>query len=467
MAPTPAFARHTTGPSASAASRGSTTRGSHRRLTPSTVPRYRGGMSLRTSPVALARASVLALSSTLALAACGGDATTSGAGSGGASSADGASAATTSDAAATRGAPAGPALHLEEVVVRDPARRNMPAYRFLVPEGWELEGGVQPVGPAYHMVPFFSDVTVTAPDGRGARFWGMLEFGYADGVPAPRFAPMDGRSFFPIPESLGDYWLEAFELSPAEGVTDLEVVSERVLPDATKHVREMMAALYESTRQENRQLSMTGESKEFDVDARELVIRYDHDGVATQATVFAMFRKAIYRYPGGAIRAAMWNLDHMYAVFAPVGVDATTDPAIAAVVRSRREDPAWQRAIQEWYLEKNRRIVAEGNAKIAAAARAAATARTTQSQDILDISFQGWKSRNAANDAGHAASVNAIHERTTFAEPGGTTVDLPSHYRNVYTDGQGHYVLHDDANWDIGADPAWNQRDWQRIEPVD
>ncbi len=428
-------------------------------------------MSLKTSPAALARASVLALSSTLALAACGGDASMSGADSGsadssGAPGADGASAATTSDAAATRGAPAGPALHLEEVVVRDPARRDMPAYRLLVPEGWELEGGVTPVGPGFHMLPLFSDVTVRAPDGRGARFWGLLEFGYADRVPLPLFAPYEGRPFFPIPDSLGSYWRQVFELSPAEGVTDLEVVSERVLKDATKHVREMLAPLAESTRQENRQLAMTGESKEFSVDARELVLRYLQDGEPVRATVFATFRQSIYRYPDGSIRAAMWNIDHMYAMFAPEGVDATTDPAIAAVVRSRREDPAWQQEIQRWYLAKNRQIVAEGNAKIAAAARAAATARTTQTQDVLDISFQGWKSRNAANDAGHASSVNAIHERTTYAQPGGTTVDLPSHYRNVYTDGQGHYVLHDDANWDIGADPAWNQRDWQRIEPV-
>lgn len=119
---------------------------------------------------------------------------------------------------------------------------------------------------------------------------------------------------------------------------------------------------------------------------------------------------------------------------------------LAAIVRSRREDPEWQEAIQRWYLAKNRQIVAEGQAKMAAAARAAVATRKTQSQDVLDISFQGWKSRNAVKDAGQASSVNSIHERTTYVEPGGTSVDLPSYYQNVYTDGRGNYILHDDSS---------------------
>jgi hypothetical protein len=35
-----------------------------------------------------------------------------------------------------------------------------------------------------------------------------------------------------------------------------------------------------------------------------------------------------------------------------------------------------------------------------------------------------------------------------------------------YADGQGNFVLHNDANYQINTDPAFNSRDWQRIEPV-
>jgi hypothetical protein len=356
------------------------------------------------------------------------------------------------------------AVLLEEVEIKDPMRGEMAAYRLLVPKGWAVEGGLSPVAPAFYMIPCFSQVTVRAPDGRGAIFWGPVEFGYADGVPLQHFTPLDGRPYFPLQASLGDYWMKTFELSPAKGVTKLEIVSESVRPEATKYVRKMLAPLYESTRQENAQLAGIGESKEFDVEARELVVRYEEDGLVKEATIFATWRHAIYRYMDGSVRAAMWNLDHMYCVFGPVGTQPLEDPVLAAVVRSRKEVPEWQQAIQRWYLEKNQEIVAQGLANLAAAARASAASRATQTQDVLDISFQGWKNRNAANDAGHSSSINGIHERTTFATPTGGTVDLPSHYQNVYTDGQGNYVLHNDANYQINTDPVFRDRDWQRIE---
>ena len=357
------------------------------------------------------------------------------------------------------------AVVLEEKLISDPARKDMAAYRLLVPKGWEVEGEVTKVPPAYEMIPTISDVAVRAPDGRGVRFWSMLEYGYADGVPGQLGVPYQGRPFAPLPKKLGSHWKRMFKAFPAEGVTKLRIVSEEVLEDATKELRKQLAPLYESTKQESAQIRSMGRSKEFDADVRKLVIRYTEDGEKIEATIFASLRKSIYRNFDGSIYAAMWNLDNMYAVFGPRGTDYTSDPVLAAIVRSRREMPEWQEAIQRWYLEKNQEIVRRGRAQIAAAARAAATTRSTQSQDVLDISFNGWKSRNSANDAGHSLSVNGIHERTTYVEPGGTTVDLPSYYQNVYSDGQGNYVLHDNANWNIHTDPGFNDRDWQRIEP--
>jgi hypothetical protein len=239
-----------------------------------------------------------------------------------------------------------------------------------------------------------------------------------------------------------------------------------MLPEATQLIRRQLASLYQNTAQENASLAMSGERKTFDAHARQLVIQYEDQGTPVEATIFASVRHSMYFYPNGRIRAAMWNLDNMYAVFGPVGTDYLNDPELAAIVRSRQEMPDWQVAVQQWYLMKNRQIVAEGQARIAAAARSAAVTSSSQSEDVLDISFNGWKKRNAMTDAGQAATVNSIHERTTYATPAGNTVNLPSYYRNVYTDRQGNYILHNDANYQINTDPAFNSRDWQRIEPV-
>jgi hypothetical protein len=359
----------------------------------------------------------------------------------------------------------GDAVLLEEHVVRDPGRGNMPAIRLLVPEDWTLEGQIAPA-PAYGAIPYLSDITVEAPDKRGVRFWGINEFGYADGVRLRPLTPYHERPFMPIPSSLGEFWTTMFQLNPGPGIRDLEIVDEQQLPELTKLVREQLAQLYRNTEQENMQLRMRGERKTFDVHARKLVIRYEDEGTPVEATIFATVRQSIYFYANGAIRAAMWNLDNMYAVFGPVGTDYMEDPVLAAIVRSKKALPDWSAAVQQWYLMKNRQIVAEGRARIAAQARQAATARASQGDDILDMSFNSWKRRNAMSDAGHASTIRGIREETTYAMPSGGTVDLPSYYQNVYSDGLGNYVLHNDANYQINTDPTFNGREWQRIRPV-
>ena len=355
---------------------------------------------------------------------------------------------------------------MRQKVIRDPARGNMPALELLVPDGWSVEGGITQVTQSYGMLPYFSDVSIEAPDKRGVRFWGIFEFGYADNVNLAPFTPYMGRPFFPLQPDLGTWWKQMQRISPAPGVSDLEIVSEEQMPELTELVRQQLSQLYRSTEEENRQLRMRGEQKSFDVHARQLVLRYKDEGVSVEMTVFATVRHSIYSYSNGMIRAAMWNIDNMYAVFGPAGTDYLHDPVLAAIVRSRQYDMNWQAAIQEWYLRKNQQIVAEGQARIAAASRQAAQARVTQSDDVLDISFNGWKKRNAMKDAGHTASVLGIHEETRYATPSGTTVDLPSYYQNVYTDRLGNYILHNDANYNINTDPAFSSRDWQRINPV-
>lgn len=357
-------------------------------------------------------------------------------------------------------------VHLETQVIPDPARQNMAAMRVLVPKGWEVKGGIKPTPPGYQMLPYLADITLKAPDGRGVRFFGINEFGYADGVNLPPYAPFQGRPFFPLQPSLGDFWLLASRVAPAPGISDVEVVSEEVLAETTELVRRQLAALYQSTEEENARIARYGQHKTFDVHARRLTLRYRDQGRPIEATVFATVRHSIYRYQGGPIKAAMWNLDNMYAVFGPAGTDYLNDPVLAAMVRSREVSQAWQQAVQEWYLRKNRQIVAQGQAAIARAARAAARNRASTSSDILDSSFESWKRRQGMQDEGHARAINGIHERTTYGTPDGGRIDLPANYRHVYTNRLGDYVLHNDANYEVNTDPALNSQEWTRVEPV-
>ena len=162
----------------------------------------------------------------------------------------------------------------------------------------------------------------------------------------------------------------------------------------------------------------------------------------------------------------MWNLNNMYSVGGAPGSGFLEDPVLATVVRSRRINKDWAYAIDQFYQNRKQMIIREGIAPAAAARNSWQNTRSTQSEDVLDISFNGWKKRNSLNNAGHSSTINSIHERTTYATPSGSQVNLPSYYRQVYTDGNGNYILHNNANYQINSDPRFNQQNWQQINPV-
>jgi hypothetical protein len=231
-------------------------------------------------------------------------------------------------------------------------------------------------------------------------------------------------------------------------------------------VRQVNQQSYAGADDYNRQWGHTGERFVYDIHRRRLTVSYDKDGMRLEETSFATVASSIVQFPGGGVKNAMWSLGDFYAVGGPPGSDYVNDPELMAVVRSIRMNPDWAYAIDQWYKGQRELIIREGMARIARDNRQWSNTRATQTEDVLDISFNGWKSRNAANDAGHSSSVNAIHERTIYATPSGGTVNLPSFYNNVYTNGLGDYVLHNDAFYQINNDPTFNSQQWQRIEPA-
>ena len=84
--------------------------------------------------------------------------------------------------------------------------------------------------------------------------------------------------------------------------------------------------------------------------------------------------------------------------------------------------------------------------------------------ETSDNIMNGWKSRNASMDRIQAQMIDAIHEQTPYRTPTGETVKLPSFYDQVYTDGNGRYILNNDAFYNPNTDPSINNQNWQRIE---
>ncbi len=76
--------------------------------------------------------------------------------------------------------------------------------------------------------------------------------------------------------------------------------------------------------------------------------------------------------------------------------------------------------------------------------------------DIADIHDNTQRQRDATNDRMHTQTVKTLREVEHYREPGGGTVELPSHYRQAWKLRDGSYVLTDDADFrpsrDLGVD---------------
>ena len=361
----------------------------------------------------------------------------------------------------------GTAVEFTEKTLLDEGRQNFPAYTLLVPKGWEFNGYVRSPNPSLFNIPHLSDVVVKSPEGKYVHFYPFLEFGYNDQTQGqPMKQAFDGRYFMRLPNSLGQFWTYLVSLDPKQSISNIQIVNEEVVKDATEYVRKAARAQYEGANQFNQQHGYTGTRFVFDIHVRRLVVRYHYEGKQYEEVIFATWGQSTVWYPNGTVKAAMWNLNNMYSVGGPPGSGFLEDPVLATIVRSRRINKDWAYAIDQFYQNRKQMIIREGIAAAAAARNSWQNTRSTQTDDVLDISFNGWKKRNSMNDAGHSSSINSIHERTTYATPGGSQVNLPSYYRQVYTDGNGNYILHNNANYQINTDPRFNQQNWQQINPV-
>ncbi|MCM8539593.1 MAG: hypothetical protein NE328_04910 [Lentisphaeraceae bacterium] len=361
----------------------------------------------------------------------------------------------------------GNAVEFSEETIRDEGRQNFPAYTILVPKGWELKGFVKAPNPSLFNIPHFSDIIIKAPDGRFVHYYPFMEFGYNDqakGVPMKQ--AFDGRFYMRMPKSLGQFWTYLVSLSPNEPISNIQIVSEEVLKDATQYVQKIAQEQYQQANIYNQQSSIDQTRFVFDIQVRRLIVRYHYEGKEYEEVIFATWGHSTVWHPNGTVKAAMWNLNNMYSIGGAPGSGFLDDPVLATVVRSRKVNKDWAYAIDGFYKNRRGIIIKQGMAAIAASKNSWKNTAVSQSEDVLDISFKGWKKRNGMNDAGHSNSVNGVHERTTYSTPSGSQVNLPSYYQQVYTDGQGNYILHNDANYQINSDSNFNQRSWQQIQPV-
>ena len=85
--------------------------------------------------------------------------------------------------------------------------------------------------------------------------------------------------------------------------------------------------------------------------------------------------------------------------------------------------------------------------------------------DISDIQHEGWKRRNAINDAGHAKTIDGIWEREAVTNPySGQQTHVQSGYKYYYMNQFGEYIGSNDEFYNPAQDPNMNHLQWQQVQ---
>ncbi|MFA7554162.1 MAG: hypothetical protein WCY88_07925 [Spongiibacteraceae bacterium] len=357
------------------------------------------------------------------------------------------------------------AIIFREHTITDSGMNNIVISTVLVPEGWTLKGGATRTGGGLFNMPVLIDVAITAPDERGIHFFPSLsfEFNYQQGNIANKLQPLQtGNLYYPLPESPGRWIIDLASLNPAEGVTNLRLVTEEDIPEISALLRRQYATRYQSTAQLNQTTASMGFSSEFDTQATKAVIQYNKNGSTIEETVVITWLYNIM-IKQGRITQGSWSVLSMQSMSGPVGTNYLEDPALNAIYQSVRINPVWTAEMNKYWVQLAN-IKHKGNMAAINSAAKISQIQANAANDVSNIIMKGWSSRNASSDRIQAATVDSVWEQTIYSAPGGEAVKLPSFYDHVYTDGNGRYLLHNDTFYNPNRDSNLNGSNWERIE---
>ncbi len=398
------------------------------------------------------------------LAACGGDAAEPPAGTPAqdrAAAPDASAPRRTEEASERAAAPAAGAytvLRRVSIVDRQGFGQPVEALSLLVPREWSCEGGVEWVSdlgcPATGIR---LTLRAASPDGRtGAELFPAYVWTWSDDPSLAQIMRQQPRTMRcdlgpPVPAR---QWL-AETLVP--GVRPgARVVAAEELPEVARALDAQVAL----------ELGAAGGSGGLDVrhDVARLRLRREDAGGALEEWLVGSLQHSFASMPstsamlgyGGpqtttSSTSAAFDL---YALWAPAGELDRDEKLFASIVASARPNPVWTAAVQQ-HLAAMARIAQKGaldRSRILAEAN----------EYVANLRQETWEARQRSQDAMAEAFSQTIRGVETYVDPlRGGEVELPSGYRDVWTNGNGEYLLSEVAGWDPNA--ALTSSSWTQI----
>jgi hypothetical protein len=352
----------------------------------------------------------------------------------------------------------------------DPQSGNMPSHTVLAPKGWTVEGGAYWAGAQLFGILPSQNIKVTAPDGRRVHVGPSLTCvdirpsaqAMQMGATRPPEGQIDnGLPLIYMPDNLAQWqaWM-AQKTLPQErpGARDIQV-RVTVVPELTQLMHRQLAPLAEQQQQLNVQARQLNLAMQHFIDGAVLAFecRYTQDGRQwDELIVFGIAHMGTHSQTGTQLR---WGIEPNVAYRAPAGQLEQAMPLLMAIANSVQPTPQWAKMKADHVAAMNRialkgaadrsRIIAQANA------------------EINQIIREGFEQRQAAQDRTHEKFINAIREVENYTVPGSSTqVQLPNSYKHVFANGNGEYILTNDALYNPNADQNVNNLRWEPMQVV-
>lgn len=320
---------------------------------------------------------------------------------------------------------------------------------FLLPEGWEMNGGITWKGLNECRGEIVQQkVEVTSPDG-AIRFVSdpVRSFVYTDDPSMLELLQVGERSGgcavrrpFDASQFISDRWRDGGDGNVANVQTD----------EARENFfREMMQKVYGNSPQKIETTFVQGD------------LRFDNgdEGIAYIGVMNFDMRNQNYFTGGSTGLNSMSVFYDAYVRFPPERRDEALK-ITSVIMSSSRTNPIWEKAKSD-FLTKLSNIEHAGRMERIRLVGEQSKAYARSRDQAMDEQMRSWERRQASSDASHRRFVKSIREVETWRDSSGDSVDLQSGYKYGFSRPDGSYLLTDDPNFD----PAVKFRqDWTKME---
>lgn len=344
-------------------------------------------------------------------------------------------------------------VKLRRTTLTDTGVGNMPSHTVLVPEGWKVEGGAWWAGQAMHGLMPSHDVSVTSPEGVAVELSPEISFKFFEASPQllqmgmqPQQAGQVDSGFpvMPMPQGPEGWkrWIREVGMPQAHpDATGVEVREIAVVPELQPMMQQIVGPIQQmiaGQNQQNRQLGMAGGGS-ADGCFYATHVLFDRGGKRwEQLGIVGVFWMESTSEVG---RQWWWSLTPGRTFTVPEGEFEQHLPVLVAIADSLQTTPQWARMKAE-HAAAISGIRARGAAEIAEITRRGMESVRRTHQETSDIIAGGYDPNAGMNV--HRKVVNSINEVDDYVVGDGSTVQLPSGYDHVYSNGNNEFLLTND-----------------------